>query len=104
MHVSGHANAEELRTVLSLLRPQAVMPVHGEFRMLAAHARLAQQAGVPASGSSWRRTAPWSSWTGAGRGWSTGSRPASPSWTAWGSATSGTWRCGTGGGCPRTAS
>src|SRR5213075_2929901 len=39
----------ELRTILSLLRPRAVMPVHGEFRMLAAHARLAQEAGVPAN-------------------------------------------------------
>src|SRR5919202_4362514 len=49
VHVSGHANAEELRTILSLLRPKAVMPIHGEYRMLAAHARLAQEAGVPAS-------------------------------------------------------
>jgi ribonuclease J len=49
VHVSGHARAEELRTLLGLLRPKAVMPIHGEFRMLAAHARLAQEAGVPAS-------------------------------------------------------
>ena len=49
VHVSGHGRAEELRTLLGLLRPQAVMPIHGEFRMLAAHARLAQEAGVPAS-------------------------------------------------------
>jgi ribonuclease J len=48
VHVSGHGNAEELRTIISLLRPRAVMPIHGEFRMLAAHARLAQEAGVPA--------------------------------------------------------
>jgi ribonuclease J len=48
VHVSGHGNAEELRTTLSLLRPKAVMPVHGEFRMLAAHAQLARDAGVPA--------------------------------------------------------
>jgi ribonuclease J len=48
VHVSGHANAEELRTMLSLARPRAVMPIHGEFRMLSAHARLAQEAGVPA--------------------------------------------------------
>jgi ribonuclease J len=47
VHASGHANAEELRTILSLLRPRAVMPVHGEFRMQAAHARLAREAGVP---------------------------------------------------------
>ncbi|MDX6386980.1 MAG: ribonuclease [Gaiellaceae bacterium] len=49
VHVSGHARAEELRTLLSLIRPKAVMPIHGEFRMQAAHGRLAQDAGVPAS-------------------------------------------------------
>ena len=48
VHVSGHARSEELRTLLGLLRPKAVMPIHGEYRMLAAHARLAQEAGVPA--------------------------------------------------------
>ena len=48
VHVSGHACAEELRTILSLLRPKAVMPIHGEFRMLAAHGQLARDAGVPA--------------------------------------------------------
>jgi ribonuclease J len=47
VHVSGHGNAEEIRTVLALLRPRNVMPVHGEFRMLAAHARLAYESGVP---------------------------------------------------------
>ena len=36
--------------MISLVRPRAVMPVHGEFRMLAAHAQLARDAGVPASG------------------------------------------------------
>ncbi len=49
VHVSGHARAEELRTLLSLLRPRAVLPIHGEYRMQAAHGRLAQEAGVPAS-------------------------------------------------------
>jgi ribonuclease J len=48
VHVSGHGNKEEIRTVLALLRPKAVMPIHGEFRMLAAHAELARDAGVPA--------------------------------------------------------
>jgi ribonuclease J len=47
VHVSGHACSEELRTLLSLVRPRAVMPVHGEYRMLAAHAQLAHDAGVP---------------------------------------------------------
>ncbi len=49
VHVSGHARAEELRTLLSLVRPKAVMPIHGEYRMQAAHGRLAQESGVPAS-------------------------------------------------------
>jgi ribonuclease J len=49
VHVSGHACSEELRTMLSLLRPRAVMPIHGEYRMLAAHGKLAQESGVPAS-------------------------------------------------------
>src|SRR5437899_1443918 len=48
VHVSGHGNAEELRTMLGLVRPKAVMPIHGEFRMLAAHAQLAREGGVPA--------------------------------------------------------
>ncbi|MGB2874853.1 MAG: ribonuclease J [Gaiellaceae bacterium] len=47
VHVSGHGNAEELRTMLGLVRPRSVMPVHGEFRMLAAHARLAREGGLP---------------------------------------------------------
>ncbi len=48
VHVSGHARAEELRTLISLVRPKSVMPIHGEIRMQAAHARLAQEGGVPA--------------------------------------------------------
>ena len=47
VHVSGHACQEELRTMLSLIRPRFVMPIHGEYRMLAAHAKLAREAGVP---------------------------------------------------------
>ncbi len=46
VHVSGHGRAEELRTMLALVRPTAVMPVHGEFRMLAAHAQLARESGI----------------------------------------------------------
>jgi ribonuclease J len=49
VHVSGHARAEELRTLLGLVRPKALMPIHGEYRMQAAHARLAQENGIPAS-------------------------------------------------------
>jgi ribonuclease J len=47
VHVSGHGRAEELRTLIGLVRPRAVMPVHGEFRMLAAHAQLAREGGIP---------------------------------------------------------
>jgi ribonuclease J len=49
VHVSGHARAEEMRTLLGLIRPKAFMPIHGEYRMQAAHAKLAQESGVPAS-------------------------------------------------------
>jgi ribonuclease J len=48
VHVSGHGHAEELRTMLAVLRPRNVMPIHGEFRMLAAHGRLARDAGIDA--------------------------------------------------------
>ena len=50
VHVSGHACSEEMRTLLALVRPKAVMPIHGEYRMLAAHAALARDAGVPEEG------------------------------------------------------
>jgi ribonuclease J len=49
VHVSGHARVEELRTLIGLVRPKALMPIHGEYRMQAAHGRLAQEAGIPAS-------------------------------------------------------
>ena len=48
VHVSGHANQEEIRTLYGLVRPKAVMPIHGEYRMQAANGRMAQEAGVPA--------------------------------------------------------
>ena len=48
VHVSGHAGAEELKLVLSIARPRAFMPVHGEATHLRAHAALAEQTGVPA--------------------------------------------------------
>ncbi|NHM13695.1 ribonuclease J [Xiamenia xianingshaonis] len=47
VHVSGHAGAEELKLVLSIVQPKAFMPVHGEASHLRAHARLAEATGVP---------------------------------------------------------
>jgi ribonuclease J len=46
IHVSGHAHREDLADLLALLRPRAVLPVHGERRMLAAAAEVARAAGV----------------------------------------------------------
>jgi len=42
VHVSGHASEEELKLVLALVRPRFFIPIHGEFRQLARHARIAQ--------------------------------------------------------------
>ena len=47
VHVSGHAGAEELKIVLSIVKPRAFMPVHGEATHLRAHARLAEACGIP---------------------------------------------------------
>ena len=48
VHVSGHASAEELKFLLTLLQPEWFIPVHGEYRHLVHHARLAVDAGVAA--------------------------------------------------------
>lgn len=47
VHVSGHASAEELKLMLNLTRPRYAIPFHGEYRHMAAFARLAVQTGVP---------------------------------------------------------
>lgn len=46
VHVSGHAGAEELKLMLSIVKPKAFMPVHGESAHLRAHAKLAAATGV----------------------------------------------------------
>jgi ribonuclease J len=50
VHVSGHAKREELKMLLSLAKPKCFIPVHGEFRHLTHHARLARSMGVPSEG------------------------------------------------------
>lgn len=50
VHVSGHAKREELKTLLSLAKPECFIPVHGEFRHLGHHARLAAEMGVDSDG------------------------------------------------------
>jgi ribonuclease J len=47
IHVSGHASQEELKTMLQLTRPRYFVPIHGEYRHLVRHWKLAQQVGVP---------------------------------------------------------
>jgi ribonuclease J len=45
-HVSGHASQEELKLMLNLTRPRHFIPIHGEFRMLVQHGRIAAEVGV----------------------------------------------------------
>ena len=47
VHVSGHACREELKLMLALTKPRNFMPVHGEYRHLAAHAELGVAMGIP---------------------------------------------------------
>ncbi len=47
VHVSGHASREEHKLMLNLVRPRFFIPIHGEYRHLVHHARMAEQVGVP---------------------------------------------------------
>ena len=46
MHVSGHASEEELKLMLSMVKPKYFIPIHGEYRMLVKHAQLALLTGI----------------------------------------------------------
>jgi len=47
-HVHGHASQEELKLMMSLTKPKYFVPVHGEYRHLSLHAKLARSIGIPA--------------------------------------------------------
>ena len=47
VHVHGHGSQEELKLLLSLVRPKFFVPIHGEYRHLSLHARLAKSLGIP---------------------------------------------------------
>ena len=47
VHVHGHASQEELKLMLNLVRPQYFVPIHGEYRHLSLHAKLAESIGIP---------------------------------------------------------
>lgn len=46
IHVSGHASKEELKLMINLVKPKYFMPIHGEYRHLKYHARLAEKSGI----------------------------------------------------------
>lgn len=47
VHVSGHASQEELKILLNLIKPRYFIPVHGEYRHLIRHAKIAESLGIP---------------------------------------------------------
>ncbi len=59
VHVSGHGSEEELKLMLSLVRPRYFVPVHGEYRQLSQHARVAEEVlrvGIRSPRFCWPRT------------------------------------------------
>ena len=89
--------------MFGLVRPKAVMPVHGEFRMLAAHARLARDVGRAGRSIVLAENGSVVELRADGAAIVDRSSAASPSSTGSASATSATSRSATGGTWPRTA-
>ena len=58
VHVSGHGSREDLKLMLSLVRPKFFIPMHGEYRHLVLHSRIARAVGVPARKHADRRERP----------------------------------------------
>ncbi|WP_050614832.1 ribonuclease J [Bacillus testis] len=48
VYVQGHGSQDELKLMINLLKPQFFMPIHGEYRMLIAHEKVAKESGIPA--------------------------------------------------------
>lgn len=46
VHVSGHGREEELKLMINLMRPKFFIPIHGEYKMLKAHAKIAEKMGI----------------------------------------------------------
>ncbi|MCX6764515.1 MAG: ribonuclease J [Candidatus Nealsonbacteria bacterium] len=47
IHAGGHAQQEELEIMIKILKPRFFLPIHGQYSMLAAHAELAKESGIP---------------------------------------------------------
>ncbi len=47
IHAGGHAQKEELKKIIEILKPKFILPVHGQYSMLVAHAMIAKETGMP---------------------------------------------------------
>jgi len=47
IHAGGHAQKEELKEMIKIIRPKFFIPIHGQYSMLAAHAEIAKEVGIP---------------------------------------------------------
>lgn len=49
IHTSGHGSREDLKLMIRTMRPKYFIPIHGEYRMLVSHQKLAEQVGIPSN-------------------------------------------------------